>query len=280
MAALSSAAEIPPGGEGVIKATISTRGRSGTLNKTVTVETSDPDNRMVRLKLVAKVLVEAGLEPRAISIGRVGKDEVVTKVATLVARDPSKVKLTGVEVVGDDPNVTAKITKNNDRDAVEVTYKATKVGAVRATLKVSTTSEKHPTLDLPLHGFVLGNWELMPRTVSFPSPEEDQDQTGSKRVVRVKSRTKSAYRITKAVDPEGGVKTKLTKTDDGYEIELILKQVPEKRRGVVEITTNDPDERTLEARYFVRRARTGHRGAPPRPLKALRRELPPRPIKR
>lgn len=278
MAALASAAEIPPGGEGVIKATVNTRGRSGTINKLVTVETSDPDNRITRLKLKATILVEAGLEPRAVSIGRIGRGEEVVKTASLVARDPSKVKLTGVEVIGEDKSIKAKIVKNEGRDAVEITYKGSKIGPVRGRLKVSTTSEKHPTIDLPLHGFVLGNWEVLPRTMSFPAPEAESDRPNTKRVLRVKARGETRHRITKAVDPEGFVKTKLTKTDDGYEIELTLSKVPEKRRGTIEISTNDPEEPSLEARYFVRRNRLG--GLSRRPVKAFKRSFPPSPVKR
>jgi hypothetical protein len=267
VAALASAAEIPPGGEGVIKATINTRGRSGQITKTVTVETSDPDNETVRLMLKGSILVEAALEPRSLNIGRIGKGETVTKSAKLVARDPAKVKLTKVEVVEPADGLSAKLVPGEGGDAVEVTFKAAKIGPVRSRLKVLTSSDKRPELELPIYGMVLGNWELTPRTVSFAAPEEAAATEPAKAVLKIAARNKTPFRVTKAVDAEGNVTTKVSKTPEGFEIALTLSKVPEKRQGVVTITTNDPDEPTIEARYFIRRTRPG--GLSPHPVKSL-----------
>jgi hypothetical protein len=273
MAALASAAEIPPGGEGVIKATINTRGRSGQITKTVTVETSDSENETIRLSLKANILVEAALEPRSINIGRIGKGETVTKTASLTARDPAKVKLTKVELAEPVEGLTVALVKVDDRDAVEVTFKASKIGTVRTRIKVATSSDKRPELELPIYGVVLGNWELVPRTASFAPSEGEADPVQAKATIKITARNKTAFRVTKAVDAEGNVTAKVSKTAEGYEVELTLAKVPEKRQGVVTITTNDPDERTLEARYFVRRSRPG--GISPRPIKSFRRDLTP-----
>jgi hypothetical protein len=270
MAALASAAEIPPGGEGVIKATINTRGRSGQITKTVTVETSDPDNETVRLMLKGTILVEAALEPRSLNVGRIGKGETVTKSAKLVARDPAAVKITKVEIVEPADGLTAKLVKADGVDTVEVSFKASKIGPVRGRLKVLVSSDKRPELELPIYGMVLGNWELTPRTVSFAAPEGETTEP-AKAVLKITARSKTPFRVTKAVDAEGNVTTKISKTADGFEVALTLAKAPEKRQGVVTITTTDPDEPTIEARYFIRRTRPG--GVTPRPMKSLRQEL-------
>jgi hypothetical protein len=283
MAALASAAEIPPGGEGVIKATINTRNRSGPITKTVTVETSDPENESVRLVIKGTILVEAALEPRSVNVGRIGKGETITKVSKLTSRDPAKVKLTKVEVVEPVEGLTAKLLQGDGVESVEVTFKGLVIGPVRSRIKVSTSSEKRPELELPVYGMVLGNWELTPRTVSFPDPAIEPTPGPATSVLKVTTRNKTAFRVTKAVDAEGAVTTKVTKTAEGFEIALTLAKVPEKRQGTITITTTDPDERSLEVRYFIRRSRPS--GIAPRPVKSLRRELPapnapmaPRPI--
>ena len=253
MAALTSAADIPPGGEGTIKASVHTRGRSGALSKTVTVETSDPDHRRVILRLKAKVIVEAALQPRNINLGHLSVGDTVTKTATLVARDPEKTKLTKVEVTSETEGLSAKIIHPEGHDAIEVTYKATKVGSVRGQLRVSTSSEKTPVLNARVWGTVLGNWEVLPRAVSFPAPEEGGEPV--KRSIRIKARHETNYRVTKAVDSEGALRIKLQKAPNGYTLDLTLTKVPEKRRGVITITTTDPQERTIQARYYVRSKR-------------------------
>lgn len=277
MAALASAAEIPPGGEGAIKATINTRGRSGVVSKVVTVESTDPNNRFSRLKLKATVIVEAALQPRSINLGRLNRGETVTKSAKLIARDPATTKIKSVEASATEGELTAKIVKVEGGSGVEVTYTGSKAGVVRGRVKVETTSEKRPTLDLMVRGLVLGTWELIPRTISFPEVEEGAEP--AKRTLRVKARTKTNFRVTKVEDSEGAVQSEITKTDNGYEIELTLSKLPEKRRGVLEISTTDPEERTLKARYFIRRPRRGgispnRRHLPRRPVKSIRRAAP------
>jgi hypothetical protein len=273
VAALASAADIPPGGEGAIKASVQTRGRSGPLNKTITVETSDPDNSRVRLQLKVAVISEAAFEPRSLNFGQLGTGETVTKSATFVARDPSKVKLTGVEVVAETEGITAKITKIEGRDAVEVSYRGAKVGTIRGLVKVSTTSEKRPTLDLMVRGIVLGNWEVLPRSVSFPSLEDGGEPVS--RSIHVKARKQTSFRVTKAVDESGSVRAKVTKAPDGFTVDLTLAKVPESRRGVVVISTTDPQEKAIEARYFVRSKRDPLQN---RSIEALKQKMRPMPV--
>ncbi len=55
--------DVPPGGAGEIKATFKSKGYNGAVKKTVTVETNDPKNRMVRLSLAGKVLAEVAVTP-------------------------------------------------------------------------------------------------------------------------------------------------------------------------------------------------------------------------
>ncbi len=245
------------------------------LKKNVTVETSDPVKRTIRLRLKVKVMVEVAFEPRSINLGQLEKDEEALKTALLVARDPEKTKLTGVEIAGEAEGLTAKIIKTEKgQDAVQISYKASKIGTIRHTLKISTTSEKQPVVKLIIRGRVLGNWEVDPRSLSFQEIEEGQEQRA--RTLRITSRKQTKFRVTKVVDPEGAVVTKLKQTEKGYEVEVRLEKMPEKRRGVIQITTNDPEEPTLETRYSIRQTRSGRRGQrrqrgrPGRPSKSLR----------
>ncbi len=263
MAALASAAEIPPGGEGAIKASVSTRGRRGNLRKTVTVETSDPEHRTIRLKLQAKVVVEAELDPHYFNFGRMDRGEKASQTAFLEARDPS-VKLTKVEWIGDTPDAKAKIVTKDGRQGVRVDFAAKEIGLIRRRLKVHTSSEKIPDFNVMVRAQVLGDWEISSRTVSFPEPGEDVEERHQKRTIRLTARNKNPYKVIKVVDSSDAVASRIEKTQKGYEIELTLEKVPERRRGTIEIVTNDPDEGSFKVRYFVRKLRS--RGIPPRPI--------------
>jgi len=269
MAALMSAAKIPPGGEGTIKATIQTARRSGNLSKSISVQTSDPDNARVRLRLKGTVIVEADLVPQRISFGRIDMGEPVTKIAKLVAREPGKVRLTSAKATTENLNLKAKLIKVDGQDAVEVKFVGKAAGTVRGIVEVGTSSEKRPSIKLIVTGFVMGNWEVRPRTVHFPEPEEGAEEP-LKRTIRITPRNETRFRVTKVTDPDGAVSGTVTKAEKGFEVEVTLNKVPEKRRGILKVTTNDPSERNIDVRYYVRRKRGARTGRLPRPVKSLR----------
>ena len=265
-AALTSAADVPPGGEATIEVSVSTHGRSGQLTKVATVETNDPDNAVVRLQLSGNVVVEAALDPQRIALGQVSRGERVTKQAVLTAREPGKVRITGVEVVSESEGLTARLTKQDGRDAVEVSFQGKQIGPVRGQVKVSTSAAKAPTIDLWVLGEVVGTFDLVPRSVSFAEPESGG--APPRAVLEVRPRGETRHRVTEVRDPSGSVDATVSRRDEAWRVDLVLTKVPETRRGVLEIATTDPDQRTIEARYFVRQTRV----SPIQP----RRIVPPR----
>lgn len=267
MAAIASAAEIPPGGEGAIKATLSTRRRAGKISKTIRVETDDPENSIVNLVLKANIVVEADLDPSYFNFAKVDLGETATQTAEFQTHDEARVKLTKLELVDSPEGVTAKVIKVDGGSAVQVKLKGLKVGSVRHTLKVHTSSEKQPVFDVLIRAKVLGAWDLSTSRVFFSEPreaEEGAEPVVQKRTIQITPRGKTRHKVIKAVDPQGVVSTKLTPTKEGYSIEVTLSEVSEKRRGVIQITTSDPQEKTLEVRYMVRRGR--ERKIPARPI--------------
>lgn len=226
----------------------------------------------------ANILVEARFQPRRVDLGSFPVGQVITKTATFDTRDPSKIKITTVEILPIErrraseqqkqqyaeeiKNLTAKIVKINGQQALEVSYKGEKRGRVRGRLKVTTTSDKIPELTLHVSGRITGNWDIQPPRVSFRHPgDEPEPQT---RKISIHLTTERRHKITKVFDPEGIIKTKLKRTDKGYDVLLTLDSDPQKRRGIIKIETNDPEDPVLEARYLVRSRQK--RRIPPRPV--------------
>jgi len=155
-----------------------------------------------------------------------------------------------------------------------VTFDAKKVGRIRGQVKVQTNSDKVPTIDLWVHGEVLGNFDVSPRMISFVEPSEGQP---SKQTIQVRPRNKGPFKVLGARDPEGSVEANVQKSADGWTIDLVLKRTPEKRRGTLEISTNDPEERTIVANYMVRRAGLERVLPQQIDLRRLKRPMPPSP---
>jgi hypothetical protein len=257
MAALTSAADIPPGGEAAIEATLHTRGRSGELTKMVTVETSDPSRSLVRLRLQGTVLVSLGFVPPYLSLGRLTRGEEVEQTATLVARDEAEISIVGIEVLGATGNLDAKQTTVEGRPALQVTYRAAKIGPIGARIRVTTNSKKRPTLDLMVRGRVDGNWKVMPRAVHFPAPAADSADEPQLRKLVIEPRKNTRFKLVNAADNTDAVAVSLSKKGSGYEVALRLKKAPSNGRGTIEIQTNDPDEPVIRTHYYVRRAPIG-----------------------
>jgi hypothetical protein len=253
MAALASAAEVPPGGEAEITTKTDVSGRRGAIVKTVNVETSDPNQPHITLSLKATVLVDVELDPETIDLNMIVKGDKVTGVAKLVTARPGEVKLTKI-VPLEDGEGDVKVTLVRGQ---EVRAEATpaELGLINRRFEVYTTSEKQPVLTLLVFGHVVGIWEISPRTVSFRQTAEETPRA----TVEVTPRRRTRYRVTKAEDLSGAVETVLKRTSKGYTVDLALKEIPSRRRGTIDITTDDPDERLITVRYYVRRARLPRR---------------------
>ena len=97
-----TAKEVPPGGAGEIKATFKSKGYNGSVKKTFTVKSNDPDNSQVRLRLVGKVISEVNVTPRYINFGTVNKNQQPEpKELEITFREGNKIKLLSVDTESD-----------------------------------------------------------------------------------------------------------------------------------------------------------------------------------
>ena len=269
MAALKSAATIPPGGDGTIEAQVSIFDSRGEFSHTVTVETSDPQRQTVKLGVKGKVLVDARFEPRRIDLGPIVLGDTASTTTKLETDMPEKVRLTKVVVAGNPPNTHAEIVREKGAPAVQVRFESDKIGLVEHKLEVHTTAERRPTVEIEVVGHVVNLWEVTPRTLSLP---ESEDGGEPRSTIELTARKRTKYRVTKAIDPTGAVETQLAKRGDHFTIDLKLIHPVKAWRGRIEITTDDPDQPSISVRYFVQKGR--HVKSADRPEK-LRIKTPP-----
>ncbi len=270
MAALNSAATIPPGGEGAVEAKINIYDGRGPFAHTVTVETSDPQGQAIKLKLKAKVLVDVRVEPRRIDLERIIKGDSGSGSAEMETDMPDEVELTKVEVVGDHPDTSAKLVRKKGTTSVHVRFDSEKVGLVERRLKVFTTAKRRPVVEVEVVGYVVNLWEVSPRSLAFPQSEDGEEP---RRLVKVTPRKQTRYKVLKVVDPSGAVATHLEKTGDHYSIDAVFKHPPKAWRGTIEITTDDPDQSSISVRYFVQKGRHAKSTDEPSP-RAIKLPLP------
>jgi len=84
---------IPPGGEGKITLKVHTRGYQGTIHKSATVKTNDPNRKQFLLRIKGTVQVAVHVSPRHIQLrGKI--DEPVTRTAEIRAELERPLELT------------------------------------------------------------------------------------------------------------------------------------------------------------------------------------------
>jgi hypothetical protein len=170
MAAILSDAALPPGGEGKIEVKVSTSGRQGTLIKTATLETDDPEHPQTILKVSAEVVVIVGFETTYLHVGQVRKGEPWTRRLAVVAEKPDELK--PGEFSSDIPGLTGKVISEKGPDgkmshAVELKWTPTALGPARGGLRLATNHERYKQIEAGFFAQVEGELAFAPATIEL-----------------------------------------------------------------------------------------------------------------
>lgn len=163
-----TAKEIPPGGVGEVKATFSSKGYQGTVKKSLTVETNDPDNPKVSLSILGEVIAEVMVTPRHVNFRNVSKDAPPKPIRLEVrVREGKGLKIQ--DVSADNPAIVLKEEKRTENEATYAVSLAEKVptGRLSGKILVTTNSKKSPKTEVPFYAFVEGRVKFSPQLVSF-----------------------------------------------------------------------------------------------------------------
>jgi hypothetical protein len=245
--------DVPPGGAGEIKATFKSKGYNGAVKKTVTVETNDPKNRMVRLSLAGKVLAEVAVTPRYVNFGSVKKDDPRKKMKLEIEfQKDRKIKIK--EVSSESEAVIVTPVKEDAQGAEYSVSLADKVpsGRVTGQILVRTNSSKNPQIKVPVHAFVQGSVKVSPQLLSFgvvpPGTKATRQITLTKsgnKPFSVKEVRKGSDRLTYEVFTE--------KEGESYRIQVEFDPGDQKKGRIAErltIVTDNGEEETIEVPLY------------------------------
>jgi len=165
---LVSSKAVPPGGAGEIKTTFKTRGYNGPVKKTVTVETNDPKQRVVRLGMAGKVTAEVLVTPRYLNFGNVDKNNPPEpKELKVEFRKGAKIQIKAVR--SENPTMTVTPVKQDGEGAVYAVAlpKDVPIGRLAGQILIETTSKKNPSIAVPVNVFVQGRVRAAPQLLSL-----------------------------------------------------------------------------------------------------------------
>ncbi len=253
-AAVIAADTIPPGTEGTIQATFDTKRFAGQKAKAIRVHTNDPLNPVTTLTLRGEITVEVQVQPAQLYLGRLQRGSPITRTITILYDENKSLEITditnanpAISVRAEDVQVEGKKGK-----ALRVSVsKTARRGPLKDTITVTTTSQKKPTISIPVVGSVEGDISVSPSQVSFGVVRQGVGET---RTVRIKNRSAQPLGIGKVRSSLDTVKPELTEVTPGKEFELRLHITgdtePGRIRGSIEVMTDHPEETQLTIPLF------------------------------
>ena len=166
--ALVTEEEVPPGGTGEITATFHTKGIQGAVKKGLSVESNDPENRLVRLTIGGNVVAEVAVEPRYLDWGTLQPGD---------SPQPKKLKIRFLKgrglrlekIQSESPSVVLTKKSEDENRAVYAVALAEDLPSGRFTgrITIRSNSERVPEVHVPFQGQVQGNARVIHHILSL-----------------------------------------------------------------------------------------------------------------
>jgi hypothetical protein len=240
---------IPPGQEGTISATFDTAHYSGEKTKEISVYSNDPAQPMTTLTLQGKITVEVEADPPQLYLGRVRRGEEIVRSVDILYDGNKPITITKVENASSMFTVQMQDLEGRERKGKKLIVTLKKdapIGRLSDEIKVATTSEKRPTVDIPVFGSIEGDLVVAPPQVSFGVLRRGEGKTQE---VSIKSRSPKPIHVVNVKSSNADVAAALTTVKDGEEYKLTLTvkndSKPGRIEGEVQMVTDHPAETLL-----------------------------------
>jgi hypothetical protein len=248
-AAVISSQVIPAGGEGAISATFDTHRFFGEKAKTITVYSNDPIQPRTTLTLQGEIVVEVAAMPPQLYLGRVRKGQNVAGEVEVLYDANKALDLTKVE--NSHPAVSVQVEElekdgKKGKRLVVTLAEGVPLGPLNDQIIVTTTSEKRPTLTIPVFGSIEGDLLVLPPQISFGVLRKGETKI---KEVRIQNRGPNPVKILRVQPPSADITAKLTAIKEGeeYRLAVRVKEAPAAGRiqGEVQVYTDHPKEKIL-----------------------------------
>jgi len=248
-AAVISSEVIAPGKEGTISATFDTTKFFGEKVKEITVHSNDPLQPIVTLTLQGAIAVEVEVEPAQLYLGKVRRGAGATHTVELLSDASKQISITNVTTESPLVSVQTEELEKNGKKGKKLLVTLRKdapLGRVSTEINVTTTSQKRPSLTIPVFGQIEGDLVVAPSQVSFGVVRKGDAKAND---LSIKSRAKNPIHLVKTQSSTPNVIAELTTVKDGEEYRLTLKVnsegTPGQIKGEVQVFTDHPTEKVL-----------------------------------
>jgi len=255
-AAIIAEKVIPSGGEGTISATFDTSRFIGEKKKTIGVHTNDPNQAVTTLTLQGEIRVEVAAEPPQLYVGRLQRGKQVTRTVEVLSDAGSGITITKVE--NSNPSIQVK-TEALEKDGKQgkkllvTVAKDAALGRLNDQITVTTTSQKRPSIMIPVFGSLEGDLLVQPPQVTFGVVRPGESKT---RKVNIKNQSKTPVKITEVKSTAEGVEAEVAAITPGaeYTVSLTISgdTAPGRISGKITVSTDHPEESVLSIPLYGR----------------------------
>lgn len=240
---------IAPGATGAITAALDTRNISGSIAKSVTVFTTDPENP--RLNLVIKANIQPQVEVRpgyARFIVVEGKGSSVSKQTLWAAAGPS-LEVTAVRSPFPFVKAESRRSEREGRWDIVLTLDRNRapVGPMADFVEVETNHPKQRLVKIPISGFVRPVVSVMPSVAELGSRELTEPFTAT---LEVRNQTNEKIAVESVSTDVAGVGAEIREVEAGKLYSVVLTLEPGMAKGPftgkVQISTTSSRRPTLE----------------------------------
>ena len=147
---------IAPGASATISTKLSLKGRQGVQHKTITVESNDPAQPQLLLKLEGEAVAEVQISPMQLFYGRLDPEAVATGTVQVVLSGTNTMQITGISA--DTPFLVPSIATNTPGKSYSVTVVTRPPlpeGQARGNVTLTTDRPSQPTISIPVAAFVM-----------------------------------------------------------------------------------------------------------------------------
>jgi hypothetical protein len=252
-AALISAKEIPPKGEGELKVIFYSQELEGKVVKYIYVSSNDPDEQIVKLEIEAYVKPIMMIDPKRLYLGNIQKGQSITKDLRVTPNEDN-LRVTRVESTSKYIAATLSESVKEDKKTylIDVTVSPeTPLGRIYEKLKIYTDSPKQNVMDIAIQGNILGGINLVPEVFSFGTIQKG-DNISKKILV-----TKTDAKALKILNVKSNIKwilTRISAIEEGKRYEIIVSVSPDaplgRIDGKINIQTDDTQQSLLTVSVF------------------------------
>jgi len=244
VAVVAQQSTVAPGAAGSVAVRCDTDQSHGRVQRSVTVYSNDPAQPVLTLTLGGEVAVDAVADPPSLYLGHLRRGERSENESRLFARAPEALRMErdGSAVL----DASLQPADGGAARLVVAVKPAAPLGRFSESVRIATSSRKHPTLKVEVVGFVDGDLVVSPRALSFGHVTAGDAVA---RTLLVENRGQAPAHVIGVSVAGPSARAEVETIEDGrrYEVRVVLNTSlpPGRLGGRIEIRTDHPEQPLL-----------------------------------